>query len=202
MAVDAIHLSQLSPRLPSQLNTCQPCQGRISRQSWETYLSAVPWHFGSVQQEWQGPSREGPPEKCRWWQVLKFLSSLLQGGVEDLNGNGESTGRESGDPKHCFSVASCCAHSSRRRLVTCYPVVGLAQAPRIQQLGIVLLGSPLQKAMEDAFWWARIYCWFTCCASIMDIKCSFDRRMKEGRRNVLPALVDDAVISVIPAKGR
>ncbi|XP_071670854.1 rap1 GTPase-activating protein 1-like isoform X4 [Patagioenas fasciata] len=69
------------------------------------------------------------------------------GGVEDLNGNGKSTGRESGDLKHCFSVASCCAHASRMRLVTCYPVVGFAQAPRIQQLGIVPLGSPLQKAV-------------------------------------------------------
>jgi len=37
----------------------------------------------------------------------------LQGGGDDLNGNEEATGRESGDPKGCSSVASCCAHASR-----------------------------------------------------------------------------------------
>jgi len=34
------------------------------------------------------------------------------------------------------------------------------------------------------------------------MKSSFAGRKKGGRRNVLPALVGDAVVSVIPAKGR
>lgn len=36
--------------------------------------------------------------------------------------------------------------------------------------------------------------------SVRDIKSSFDRRKKGGRRNVLPASVGDAVVSVMPAK--
>lgn len=39
---------------------------------------------------------------------------------------------------------------------------------------------------------------FSC--SVRDTKSSFDRRKKGGRRNVLPALVGDAVVSVMPAK--
>ena len=37
--------------------------------------------------------------------------------------------------------------------------------------------------------------------STRDIKSLFDGRKKGGRRNVLPPLVGDAVVSVIPAKG-
>lgn len=38
--------------------------------------------------------------------------------------------------------------------------------------------------------------------STRDIKSSFDGRKKGGRKNVLPALVGDAVVSVTPAKRR
>lgn len=47
--------------------------------------------------------------------------------------------------------------------------------------------------------WNKLLIYLLC--SIGDIKSSFDGRKKGGRRNVLPALVGGAVVSVIPAKG-
>lgn len=48
--------------------------------------------------------------------------------------------------------------------------------------------------------WNILLIYLLCC--IRDIKSSFDGRKKGGRRNVLPALVGDAVVSVTPVKGR
>ena len=48
--------------------------------------------------------------------------------------------------------------------------------------------------------WNILLIYLLCCSR--DIKSSFDGREKGGRKNVLPAVVGDAVVSVIPAKGR